>query len=104
MLDSTKPAREAAAFGVAAAEPVVRHFRQILLWPLRLMPHEGDADRRRPWKRLVALPGSPWHERGDEAGDDAARFHEGHYQEFLSFLHYVPVSYTHLTLPTNSRV
>jgi hypothetical protein len=90
MLDSTTPAREAAALGIAAAEPVVRHFRQILLWPLRLMPCDDAAeDRRRPWKRLAAQPGSPWRERGDDAGGDAARFHEGHYQEFLSFLPYV---------------
>ena len=89
MLDSTTPAREAAALGTAAAEPVVRHFRQVLLWPLRLMPCEEGVGDRRPWRRLAAQPGSPWRElRADPAGE-AAGFREGHYQEFLSFLPYV---------------
>ena len=89
MLDSTTPAREATAIGTAAAEPVVRHFRQVLLWPLRLMPCEEGVGDRRPWRRLAAQPGSPWRElRADPAGE-AAGFREGHYQEFLSFLPYV---------------
>jgi hypothetical protein len=90
MLDSTAPAREAAALGSAPPEPVVRHFRQILLWPLRLMQPEDDTrDAGTPWVRLAAQPGSPWREAADVDGGEAGRFEERHYRELLSFLPYV---------------
>ena len=86
VLDATSAARESAALGVAPAETVVRHFRQILLWPLRLVRPEGSrGEGRTPWMRLAGEPGSPWREAGVEAG----RFDERHYRELLSFLPYV---------------
>ena len=39
----------------AGARPVVRHLRQVLLWPLRLIPQAlaDDAEQRRaPWQLL----------------------------------------------------
>jgi hypothetical protein len=71
----------------------VRHLRQILLWPLRLMP-PGGADRghARPWEILNAMTvngASPWAEVVDEYDGDVANFHERHYNEFVTFLPYV---------------
>jgi hypothetical protein len=74
----------------ASASQPVRHLRQILLWPLRLIPPEGTAARHaRPWELLRDLPDSPWREEVDEYTGDATRFHERHYNEFVSFLPYV---------------
>ena len=69
----------------------VRHLRQALLWPLRLMPIAGDpAARRSPWQVLRDLgAASPWRELFDEYTGDRNDFHERHYNEFVSFLPYV---------------
>ncbi len=68
----------------ASAQPVVRQLRQVLLWPLRLMPlPEGTAAR--PWQLLDAH----WREVVDEYTGDAEGFHERHYNEFVTFLPYV---------------
>ncbi len=69
--------------------PQVRRLHQILLWPLRLMPLPGaDAAPRRPWELLAAAPG-PWAEVVDEYTGEPDRFHERHYQEFVTFLPFV---------------
>ena len=69
----------------------VRHFRQILLWPLRLIPARGAAEtQKRPWQILRDLgDASPWKEVVKEYTGDSAQFHERHYQEFVTFLPYV---------------
>jgi hypothetical protein len=75
-----------------AASLTVRHLRQVLLWPLRLMPTRGVAGRpsRTPWQVLRDLgEASPWREVVDEYTGDSARFHERHYNEFVTFLPYV---------------
>jgi len=85
----------APATTTAAAELAVRHFRQILLWPLRLMPAPRPAGaaaarHRTPWQILRDLgDASPWREVVDEYTGDTSRFHERHYNEFVSFLPYV---------------
>jgi hypothetical protein len=67
----------------------VRHLRQILLWPLRLIHPQGVASKR-PWELLAALGGSsPWREAFDEYTGEVSRFHERHYHEFVTFLPYV---------------
>ena len=73
------------------ARPEVRHFRQVLLWPLRLLPVADAAGRRRkPWEVLADLGDtSPWREVVDEYTGEAGRFHERHYNEFVTFLPYV---------------
>ena len=80
-----------AAPGGTGAFPAVRHFRQILLWPLRLMPvPDGQGRPRRPWHLLRELgESSPWREQFDEYTGGADGFHERHYNEFVSFLPYV---------------
>jgi hypothetical protein len=69
----------------------VHHLRQVLLWPLRLMPGTGlDQTSRRPWEVLQALGGtSPWRKVVDEFDGGTANFHERHYNEFVTFLPYV---------------
>jgi hypothetical protein len=69
----------------------VRHFRQVLLWPLRLLPVPGAAGpHQRPWQLLREMGDkSPWREVVDEYTGDSEGFHERHYNEFVSFLPYV---------------
>ena len=69
----------------------VRQFRQILLWPLRLMPVRGsEAQHAKPWQILSAMgEATPWREVVDEYTGDAQHFHERHYNEFVTFLPYV---------------
>ena len=71
--------------------PTVRHLRQALLWPLRLMPVAGDpAGQRSAWQMLRDLgETSPWREMSDEYTGNRDDFHERHYNEFVSFLPYV---------------
>ncbi len=81
-----------------AAPTDVRHFRQVLLWPLRLMPvldahgqeSQPGAARRPPWQLLRdAGETSPWREVVDEYTGGSDQFHERHYTEFVTFLPYV---------------
>jgi hypothetical protein len=65
----------------------VRQFRQILLWPLRLMPLAEAGPLRRHWEVLKNAP--PWHEVEDEITGDPAQFQERHYSEFVTFLPHV---------------
>jgi hypothetical protein len=71
----------------------VHHLRQVLLWPLRLVPVADTDDseqRRAPWLALRELgAASPWREHQDEYTGAAADFHERHYTEFVAFLPYV---------------
>jgi len=73
---------------MTAPAPVVRHLRQALLWPLRLVPVEGS--RKAPWQVLRDMgDSSPWREVVDEYTGDSGSFHERHYHEFTAFLPYV---------------
>ncbi len=81
--------------------PRVKHFRQVLLWPLRLMPVQGPGGtaRTRPWQVLRDLSAqadagsagaaSPWRELIKEYTGASDQFHERHYNEFVTFLPYV---------------
>ncbi|WP_395701174.1 hypothetical protein, partial [Aquabacterium sp.] len=67
----------------------VRHLRQVLLWPLRLLRQPG-SEAGPPWQVLRDLgPSCPWQEVVDEYTGDAGRFHERHYNEFVTFLPFV---------------
>ena len=74
-----------------AAAPLVKHLRQVLLWPLRLMHGHGPGALRRPASELMRELGdsSPWREVVDEYTGGSDAFHERHYNEFVSFLPYV---------------
>ncbi|HYE70439.1 MAG TPA: hypothetical protein VD932_02825 [Aquabacterium sp.] len=75
----------------AAPRPQVRHMRQVLLWPLRLMlSAEAQASGRSPWQLLRDEgDASPWREVVDEFTGAAGTFQERHYNEFVTFLPYV---------------
>ena len=93
--DSVQPGEQPGEQPGAAAATPVRHLRQVLLWPLRLMPvaaaaGSADAAHRRPWELLREMgSASPWREERDEYTGDTSRFHERHYNEFVTFLPYV---------------
>ncbi|QKJ67617.1 hypothetical protein HQN60_13350 [Deefgea piscis] len=74
---------------------VVKHYRQILIWPLQLMPLPEVRGRSRAmgrhWEVMSAMSaaGSPWQPRPTEFDGDPAEFKERHYREFVTFLPYV---------------
>ena len=69
---------------------VVRHFRQILLWPLQLMPiHESDQIQKHCELLQTPDTNNPWREVVDEFTGDPSLFQERHYTEFVTFLPYV---------------
>ncbi|TMG85068.1 MAG: hypothetical protein E6H78_08105 [Betaproteobacteria bacterium] len=69
---------------------LVRHFRQILLWPLQLQPIRIGAQIQEPWDILKQVGAdNPWSESRDEFSCDPAQFQERHYSEFVTFLPYV---------------
>ena len=68
----------------------VRHFRQILIWPLQVMPIREGAQIQEPWDILQSSQSEhPWRELQDEFGGDPEDFQERRYSEFVTFLPYV---------------
>ena len=78
-----------------ASVTTVRHLRQVLLWPLRLVAAEDartpeDPRHHAPWQQLREMgEATPWREHFDEYNGGAGGFQERHYNEFVSFLPYV---------------
>jgi hypothetical protein len=71
-------------------DPLVRQFRQILLWPVQLMPIHEDAQIQNHWEALErAGEDNAWRELTDEFTGDPAQFQERHYSEFVTFLPFV---------------
>jgi hypothetical protein len=69
---------------------VVRHFRQILLWPLQLMPIRPGTQIQEHWELLdQEIAENPWRELLDEFTPDGQEFQLRHYAEFVTFLPYV---------------
>lgn len=74
----------------SSAENLVRHFRQILLWPLQLMPLRSENQVQRHWDVLRApSPDHPWRELRDRLGGDREYVEERRYNELVAFLPYV---------------
>ena len=63
----------------------VRTFRQILFWPLQLMPM--SAPRAQHWR--AREDHSDWTLLEDDFPSDVGRDHERHYREFVAFLPHV---------------
>lgn len=79
---------ETAQGAPGAAAVTVHQFRQVLLWPLRLMP--VDESTKSAWEILRDMgAASPWREVVDEYTGAAEGFHDRHYNEFVAFLPYV---------------
>ncbi|MBC8118999.1 MAG: hypothetical protein H7X75_05420 [Burkholderiaceae bacterium] len=73
-----------------SATTLVRHFRQILVWPLQLMPIRPDAQVQEHWELLdQASESNPWRELLDEFTPAGRQFQVRHYSEFVTFLPYV---------------
>jgi len=71
-----------------AVQRTVRHFRQILVWPLQLMPLHEDEQIQNHWEVLHrGGPDNPWREVVDEFCSPE-QFQERHYNEFVAFLPY----------------
>jgi len=71
-------------------DKIVRHFRQILLWPVQLMPIRDAAPIQKHWELLQTMErDNPWRALVDEFTGDPNQFQERHYSEFVTFLPYV---------------
>ena len=66
----------------------VRHFRQIVLWPLQIMQEAGKKSTN-PEELLQSLAPGRWERVEDEFGHKAGALQERHYREFVSFLPHV---------------
>jgi hypothetical protein len=68
----------------------VHHFRQILIWPLQVMPIREGSQIQEPWDILRnSYREHAWRELQDEFGCNREDFKERHYSEFVTFLPYV---------------
>jgi CorA-like Mg2+ transporter protein len=68
----------------------VHHFRQILIWPLQVMPIREGSQIQEPWDILRnSHREHAWRELQDEFGCNREDFKERHYSEFVTFLPYV---------------
>lgn len=74
---------------VAKSRPIVRHFRQIVLWPLQLLSENGTEDRPGSSAHFERLCGARWKLVEDEFGSRDQPLDERHYREFVSFLPHV---------------
>lgn len=74
-----------------AEGPIVRHFRQILLWPLQVMPADPNLPGTSRYWDLFDLrhPENRWREVDKAFGHDPGAFRERYYKEFVTFLPYV---------------
>lgn len=73
-----------------AQDNFVRHFRQIVVWPLQLMPLRPGQQIQRHWQALDTNPASsPWREVADEFATPDNEVHERLYKEFVTFVPYV---------------
>jgi hypothetical protein len=78
------------SIAITSSNQTVRHFRQILLWPIQLMPIRKDAPIQKHWELLRTVDtDNPWKELEDEFTGDPRLFQERHYSEFVTFLPYV---------------
>lgn len=72
------------------SDHTVRHFREVLFWPVQMMPLAGAGNAQPHWE-LLAQDGedNPWRRLKDRFQADELDFDERHYKEFVTFLPYV---------------
>jgi hypothetical protein len=67
--------------------PNAEQFRQILLWPVQLMPTENNHQIQNYWEDLHAHAAhTPWRKMTDEFASENSHLSEARYQEFVTFL------------------
>lgn len=71
-----------------ASHHLIRHFRQILLWPLQIDASETLVQAAEPWTSLQAGD-SPWVRVECDIPHEPLSSKERHYKEFVTFLPYV---------------
>lgn len=67
---------------------LIRHFRQILLWPLQLEVFASEDGPDNPWD-ILERTDSPWSRVERDAAHDTLESRERQYKEFVAFLPYV---------------
>ncbi|HEX9474093.1 MAG TPA: CorA family divalent cation transporter [Steroidobacteraceae bacterium] len=72
------------------AKIIVKHFRQIAVWPVQLMPVRPGQQVQRHWEQLDAAGASgAWRAVNDSGAGSSGNFSKRHYKEFVTFLPYV---------------
>lgn len=70
--------------------PLVRHFRQILCWPLQLVGDPSHPSGQAWWETLARVAhDNPWQPLEDEFNGESPEIQERHYREFVTFLPHV---------------
>lgn len=73
-----------------ASDHIVRHFREVLFWPVQLMPLANGGSAQPHWEMLAqSVDSNPWHRLEDKFQAGGTGFEERHYKEFVTFLPYV---------------
>jgi hypothetical protein len=67
---------------------LVRHFRQVLVWPLQLVPMQGSDDKQH-WEWLADNPDHIWQRISNGFNNPDVPFPEKLYKEFVVFHPYV---------------
>ena len=77
--------------GLTTTPATVRQFRQIVVWPMQLMPIKAGAPVQCHWETLEKVKdGNPWQRwRGKFNIGETEDFRERHYKEFVTFLPFV---------------
>ena len=73
----------------ASPRALARLFHQMLIWPVQILPEEGQRLGERAWTRLFPGDSKVWRELDDEFTDDPRDYQERHYREFVAFLPHV---------------
>lgn len=69
------------------SQPMVKHFRQIVFWPLQLIScGTSGCQLGNSALEMEKLSGNPWTAQGDKFAPAEEGFSERHYREFISFL------------------
>ena len=72
------------------ASAIVRQFRQMVVWPVQLMPIQAGAPVQRHWEALEKTKeGNPWRRWRGKFNIGETDFLERHYKEFVTFLPFV---------------
>ena len=76
--------------GQPAGTPAIRHFREIVIWPIQLLPLRPGEQVQRHWRELEsACAGHRWKRVTYDFRSESRQNQERRYKEFVTFLPYV---------------